>query len=139
MADLKTKKNDENVIKFINSVENDQKREDSMKILELMKKVTGEEPKMWGSSIIGFGDYHYIYASGREGDFFCTGFSPRKKALTLYIISGFSRFEELLKDLGKFEHGKSCLYVKNLNDINMDVLEKLIRESYHFIKNKKWP
>ncbi len=139
MAELKTKKTDDDVMKFINSVENLQKREDSKTILKLMEDISGEEAKMWGSSIIGFGDYHYIYESGREGDFFCTGFSPRKQALTLYIMGGFKRYDELVNNLGKFKHGKSCLYIKSLNDIDMEVLKKLIKESYDYIKNKKWP
>ncbi len=138
MADNKTKKTNADVIKFIDSIENEKKREDSFKILELMKEITGEEPSMWGPSIIGFGDYHYKYKSGREGDLFLTGFSPRKTALTLYIMSGFSRYEELLSQLGKYKHGKSCLYIKKLEDVEIEVLKNLIDASVEFIKNKKW-
>ena len=103
-----------------------------------MKKITKEEPKMWGPSIIGFGSYHYKYASGREGDFFLTGFSPRKQSLTLYIISGFKRYDELMKKLGKHKTGSSCLYINKLEDIDMKVLKELITESVKYMKTKKW-
>lgn len=139
MADNKTKKTRADVIKFMDSIENSKKREDSVRILNLMKEISGEEPRMWGPSIIGFGNYHYKYKSGREGDFFLTGFSPRKSALTLYIMGGFGRYEELLAKLGKYNHGKSCLYIKNLEDVEIDVLKNLISESVEYIKNKKWP
>ena len=129
MAELKTKPNDGNVDVFLNSVENERKRQDSFKILELMKEVTGEEPKMWGTSIVGFGSYHYKYASGREGDWFVTGFSPRKQSLTLYIISGFTEYESLLGDLGKHKTGKSCLYINKLDDVNLEVMRELVQKS----------
>lgn len=129
MAELKTKKNDGSVEVFLNTVDDEQKRADSFTVLELMKKITGVEPKMWGGSIIGFGDYRYKYASGREGDWFLTGFSPRKQALTLYIMDYVEKHGNLLADLGKYKNGKGCLYVKRLSDIDMKVLEKLIRES----------
>jgi hypothetical protein len=103
-----------------------------------MKKITKEEPKMWGPSIIGFGSYHYKYASGREGDFFLTGFSPRKQSLTLYIISGFKRYDELMKKLGKHKTGSSCLYINKLEDVDMKVLKTLITESVKYMKKKKW-
>jgi hypothetical protein len=103
-----------------------------------MKKITKEEPKMWGPSIIGFGSYHYKYASGREGDFFLTGFSPRKQSLTLYIISGFKRYDELMKKLGKHKTVKSCLYINKLEDVNLKVLKQLITESVKYMKKKKW-
>ncbi len=109
MAELKTKLNDASVIDFLNSVEDEQKRKDSFKVLKLMQKITASEPKMWGTSIIGFGSYHYKYKSGREGDWFLTGFSPRKQNLTLYIMSGFKRFDDLLEKLGKYKTGKSAL------------------------------
>jgi len=100
-----------------------------------MKKITGEEPVMWGSSIIGFGNYTYKYASGREGDWMLTGFSPRKQALTLYIMSGFDAYEGLLGKLGKFKTGKSCLYVKKMEDVDQDVLEELVKQSVDHMKS----
>ncbi|MCB2220317.1 MAG: DUF1801 domain-containing protein [Bacteroidetes bacterium] len=139
MAELKTKKNEASVESFLNAVEDEQKRKDCFTILELMKKITGADPKMWGPSMIGFGDYHYTYASGREGDWFLTGFSPRKQAITLYIMDYVEKHENILADLGKFKHGKGCLYVKRLSDIDMDVLEKLIRESIAKLKTRNQP
>ena len=129
MAELKTKRNQGDVKAFLNSVENDKKRQDSFKILELMKQVTGKQPEMWGDSIIGFGSYHYTYASGREGDWFLTGFSPRKQNLTLYIMAGFDGYDQLLRKLGKHSTGKSCLYIKKMDDIDADVLEELVKKS----------
>ena len=107
MAELKTKKNKASVEKFLDGVKDEKKREDSYTILKLMKQITKADPKMWGDSMIGFGNYHYKYASGREGDWFVTGFSPRKQNLTLYIMSGFSKYPELMKTLGKYKTGKS--------------------------------
>ena len=126
MADLKTKRNDSDVVKFLESVENTQRKEDSFQILDLMSDIIDEEPNMWGGSIIGFGSYHYKYESGREGDWFITGFSPRKKSLTLYIMAGFDQYDELMSKLGKHKTGKSCLYINKLTDIDMDVLKQLI-------------
>ena len=138
MAELKTKLNDASVEKFLNSVVDEKKRELSFKILDLMRKITKEEPKMWGTSIVGFGTYHYKYASGQEGDWMLVGFSPRKQAVTIYIMSGFSRYDELINKLGKFKTGKSCLYIKNEEDVNLKVLKELITQSVNFIKKKKW-
>ncbi|XLS30501.1 DUF1801 domain-containing protein [Flavobacteriaceae bacterium M23B6Z8] len=138
MAENKTKPTEVSVLDFLNKVENDQKRADSFVILELMKKITGKEAVLWGPSLIGFGTYHYKYESGREGDFFVTGFSPRKQNISLYIMSGFDAYEALLKDLGKYKTGKSCLYIKKLDDINLDVLEKLILQSIEQLK-KRYP
>jgi hypothetical protein len=129
MADLKTKENEGDVNAFLNGVENERKREDSLKILNLMEKATGMEAKMWGDSIVGFGTYHYQYASGREGDWFLTGFSPRKQNLTLYIMSGFNEYESLLDQLGKHKTGKSCLYINKLADVDLDVLKELVIRS----------
>ncbi len=129
MAELKTKKNDASVEGFLIGVENERRREDSFVVLEMMKRITGEEPTMWGSSIVGFGSYHYRYASGREGDWPRIGFSPRKQSLTLYVMPGFSNYDDLLSRLGKHRTGKSCLYVNKLADVDMDVLEQLIRSS----------
>lgn len=134
MAELKTKKNDASVEKFLNSVDNEKKQADSKKILEIMKEETGDEPKMWGSSIIGFGSYHYVYDSGREGDWFEVGFSPRKQNISLYIMSGFDNYDDYLSKLGKHKTGKSCLYVNKLEDIDEKVLRKLIKDSVKFVK-----
>ena len=129
MAELKTKPNDNSVEEFLDTVSDTKKRRDSFLVLDLMKKITKTEPKMWGSSMVGFGSYHYKYASGREGDWFLTGFSPRKQNLTLYIMAGFDRYDELMEKLGKHKTGKSCLYIKKIEDINVDVLEELIQKS----------
>jgi hypothetical protein len=129
MAELKTKPNDQSVEAFLNTVDNEQKRQDCFTILALMEEVTGAEPKMWGDRIIGYGNYHYKYASGRDAHWFLTGFSPRKQNLTLYIMSGFEQYEALLVQLGKFTTGKSCLYIKKLEDIDLPTLRELIRQS----------
>ncbi len=134
MAELKTKKNDESVEDFLNKVEDEQKREDSFKILKLMQAVTGEKPSMWGESIVGFGKYHYKYASGREGDWMMTGFSPRKQNLTLYIMAGFDGYEALMSKLGKHSTGASCLYIKKLSDVDEDVLKELVKRSFEHMK-----
>jgi len=129
MAELKTKRNQGDVEAFLNSVPDEKKRRDSFTVLELMKQVTGKKPEMWGDSIIGFGSYHYKYASGREGDWFVTGFSPRKQNLTLYIMPGFDKYDILLSKLGKHSTGKSCLYIKKIEDVDMDVLKELVKQS----------
>ncbi len=129
MAENKTQKTGASVEAFVNSVENKRRREDGFALLELMKDVTGEQAEMWGPSIIGFGDYHYKYESGREGDFFLTGFSPRKQSLSLYIMAGFDEYDSLLGALGKHRKGASCLYVNKLADVNMEVLRELIEKS----------
>jgi hypothetical protein len=138
MSELKTKPNKLSVEKFLNSVKDEKKKADSFKVLELMKKITKEEPVMWGPSIVGFGKYHYKYASGREGEFFVTGFSPRKQNLTLYIMSGFKKYDGLMKKLGKYKTGSSCLYINKLEDVDLKVLKSLITESVKYMKNKKW-
>ncbi len=129
MAELKTKKNDGDVVVFLNSVANEKRKADSFVVLDLMKEVTGEAPKMWGSSIIGFGSYHYKYESGREGDWFLTGFAPRKQSLTLYIMGGFDGYDELMGQLGKHTTGKSCLYIKKIEDVDQAVLRELVGSS----------
>ena len=136
MAELKTKLNKASVEKFLNSVKDEQKRQDSFKILEMMKKITKEEPKMWGPSIIGFGKYHYKYASGHEGDMCMAGFSPRKEALTIYILPGFEKNKSVMEKLGKYKTGKSCLYIKKLDDVDTNVLRQLISNSYKYMKQK---
>lgn len=129
MAELKTKPNKISVEKFLKTIADEQTRADCETLVKLMKEATGAEPKMWGSSIVGFGQYHYKYESGREGDWFLTGFSPRKQNLTLYIMAGFAGYAELMEKLGKHTTGKSCLYVKRLSDLHMPTLKKLIRGS----------
>jgi len=129
MAELKTKPNDQSVEAFLDGIGDEKKRQDSLIILELMKQVTGAEARMWGDSIVGFGSYHYTYASGREGDWFLTGFAPRKRNLTLYIMSGFSDYDALLEKLGKFKTGKACLYVNKIEDIDLRTLRELIEQS----------
>ena len=129
MAKLKTAPNEGSMGEFLESVENEKKKQDSFEILALMKEITGEEPVMWGTSIIGFGSYQYKYASGREGEWFLTGFSPRKQNITLYIMSGFDQYDQLLAKLGKYKTGKSCLYINKINDIDTDVLKELVKQS----------
>jgi len=129
MAELKTKPTKKSVKKFLDSITDKKKREDSYSILRLMKEITGTEPVMWGDSIIGFGNYHYKYKTGREGDWFLVGFSPRKQNLTLYIMSGLKRYDELLKKLGKFKTSKVCLYINKLEDVNLNILKKMIQSS----------
>ena len=140
MAELKTKPTDQDVEIFLNSIADEKKRKDSFTVLALMKDVTKLEPVMWGDSIIGFGTYHYRYESGREGDMPLTGFSPRKQSLTLYIMSGFDRYDALLEKLGKHTTGKSCLYVRRLDDIDLPTLKELVRRSVeHMAGNNQAP
>ena len=129
MAELKTKRTDRSVEEFLNTVVDEQRRQDCRVVLQIMKQVTKAEPKMWGTSIVGFGGYHYKYASGREGDWFLAGFSPRKQNLTLYITAGFERYDALLSKLGKHKTGKSCLYIKKLDDVDVETLKELIQQS----------
>jgi hypothetical protein len=134
--ETKTKETLASVEKFLDAVEDEQRRDDCYTVLALMQKITKEKPKMWGASIVGFGSYHYKYDSGHEGDMCITGFSPRKQNLTLYILPGFERYDSLMAKLGKYKTGKSCLYIKNLNDVDQAVLEKLIAESVMHMKKK---
>jgi hypothetical protein len=133
-VELKTKVNDASVEDFLNSVTDEQKREDCFEILRLMGQVTKEEPKMWGSSIVGFGSYHYKGASGREGDWMLTGFAPRKENLTLYIMGGFELHQDLLQKLGKHKTSVGCLYIKKLDDVDREVLKELVAESVKITK-----
>jgi hypothetical protein len=126
MAELKTQKSDASVDDFLNTTADETKRRDAFVILEMMRQISGSEPKMWGPSIVGFGDRHYRYASGREGDWFVVGFSPRKENLTLYLTFGGLEDIDLVKKLGKYKTGKGCLYIKRLQDVNLDVLKELI-------------
>jgi hypothetical protein len=130
MANNKTVPNEQSVEQFLNAVTDEQKRKDSFTVLELMQQITGLEPQMWGSSIIGFGSQHYKYDSGREGDMPQIGFSPRKQNLTLYITDRFEQYDDLFKQLGKHTTGKSCLYIKRLNDVDMPTLKTLIEASF---------
>lgn len=129
MGGLKTKASKASVSAFLKSVQDVQKRKDSLEVMALMKEVTGKRPKMWGTSIVGFGSYHYRYTSGREGDWPVTGFSPRKQNLTIYIMPGFTRYSSLMKKLGKYKTGKSCLYLKKLEDVDRKVLRRLVTRS----------
>lgn len=137
-ADLKTKPNSKSVEAFINAVPNEQRRKDAKTALALMKKWTGLKPKMWGPSIIGFGSYHYKYESGREGDMCMTGFSPRASSIVFYVMGGAPEGDPLFKKLGKHKTGKSCLYVNRLDDIDLGVLEKIIRQSVVYMR-KTYP
>lgn len=138
MAELKTKQNDENVRDFINSfADTEQKKKDSFDILKLMQDFTGHEPKMWGGSIIGFGQYHYkSEISTQEGDWPLIGFSPRKAAISLYVYTGCPGQEDLLKELGKFKMGKACIYIKKLSDINQETLIKLMKSTLEYLQSK---
>jgi hypothetical protein len=118
MAENKTRPGKQSVTAFINGIDDTQKRADVKKVAVMMRKATGARAKMWGPAIVGYGQYHYQYDSGREGDFMLTGYSPRKQALTVYIIPGFKPFESLMKKLGKYKTGKSCLYLKRLSDVD---------------------
>lgn len=134
MADNKTKATGASVTAFLSAIDDNEKRRDCKRVAAMMRKATGNRAKMWGPSIVGFGRYHYKYASGREGDFMITGFSPRAQSLTLYIMPGFKQFEPLMKKLGKFKTGKSCLYIKRLSDVDESVLEQLINRSVRHMR-----
>lgn len=132
MAELKTRVTRASVEKFLGGIKDETKRQDCYELVKIMKKATRSEPKMWGTSIIGFGDYHYVYESGREGDWFITGFSPRVQNLTLYMMGGID--SAMLKKLGKYKTGKGCLYINKLADVDLKVLNELIIKS---VKNSK--
>ena len=134
MAENKTKPTQASVTAFINAIDDPQKRADARKVAAMLRKATGKRARMWGPSIVGYGTYHYKYASGREGDFMMAGFSPRKQALTVYIMAGFADYEALLKKLGKHKTGKSCLYIKRLSDVDEGVLQKLIDASVKYMR-----
>ncbi len=136
MAELKTKENNASVKDFLNSIP--EKREDSLKLLKIFEDATKEKPKMWGTSIVGFGKYHYkSEKSKQEGDWPLTGFSPRKQALTLYIMSGFKDYKKFLEKLGKYKLSSgSCIYIKSLEDVDLELLRILIKESYKSFKEK---
>lgn len=130
MGGNKTVETKASVDVFLRGVKDPVRRADCQVLVDLMRRVSGEEPRMWGPSIVGFGSYHYRYDSGREGDFLRAGFSPRAQNLTLYIMDGFPRYEPLLTRLGKHTTGRSCLYIKRLSDVDMGVLEELVQASW---------
>ena len=129
MSENKTRPTDVKVEDFLNAVEHPTRKQDGFELLKIMKKITKEKPVMWGPSIVGFGSYHYKYATGREGDMPRTGFSPRKGNLTIYIMPGFEEYGDLLEKLGKHKLGKSCLYINKLADVDIDVLKQIIERS----------
>ena len=129
MAELKTKPTSASVDEFLDAIPDESRRKDCRSLLTMMRRVTGEEPRLWGNGVVGFGTYHYVYESGREGDWFVTGFSPRKNDLTLYVMAGLENFKPLLARLGKHKTGKSCLYVKKLDDVDSAALEELVTAS----------
>ena len=136
MGELKTKMNDGNPLAFLNAVAHEKRRKDSLILLEIMKEVTGEPAKMWGDSIVGFGQMTYINTTGTNV-WLMTGFSPRKQSLTVYIMDGFDRYQEILSRLGKFKTAKSCLYINKLEDVDEDVLKELVAASIKYIRGKQ--
>ncbi|MDC9720229.1 MAG: DUF1801 domain-containing protein [Gammaproteobacteria bacterium] len=136
MSENKTKATDQSVEAFLNAVEHPVRRENALEVMQLMRKVTGVEPRMWGATMIGFGHYHYKYDSGREGDCFIIGLSPRKANLTLYIMPGYQDLSAFLDRLGKHTTGKCCLYINKLADIDMAVLEELLVYAWQDMKRK---
>ena len=131
-----TVRNDGDVMAYLQSVTSKRRREDSLAMLDIMREVTDLPAEMWGTSIVGFGSYHYKYESGREGEFMLTGFAPRKQALTLYIMGGHERYADLFARLGKHRTGKSCLYINKLADVDLDVLREIIAESVAFMRGE---
>jgi hypothetical protein len=129
MSDLKTLRTAADVEKFLAGIANEKRQADCRTVVEIMREITGEEPAMWGDSIVGFGSYHYVYDSGREGDWPLTAVSPRKQSLTVYIMAGFERYERLMAKLGKYKTGKSCLYLNKLEDVHLPTLRRLIAAS----------
>ena len=127
MAEAKTKPTNQSVKDFLNQISDEERRADCFAVAKIMEEITGEKPKMWGPSIVGFGSYHYKYASGREGDWPEMGFSPRKKDLTLYVMVGFEKHADLMEKLGKHSTSKSCLYIKRLSDVHIPTLKKLMK------------
>jgi hypothetical protein len=133
-AKIKTTVNDQNVVDFLSRVPNPTRREDAATVLRLMKAVTRKTPRMWGPSIVGFDQYHYKYDSGREGDICMIGFSPRAQALTIYIMPGFDSYKGLIKKLGRCTTSVSCLYIRKLSDVDLDVLRQLMTDAYRHMK-----
>ena len=136
MAEQKTKPTEQSVDAFLEKIPSEQTRDDCHVLIKIMSKVTGYPPKMWGPGIVGFGKYHYKYESGHEGDSCLTGFSPRKAAISLYVMHPDSGQEELMQKLGKHKAGKGCIYVKKIADIDAKVLERLVASSVKYLQNK---
>ncbi len=135
-TELKTRVNDASVAEFLDSIDNEEKRNDCYEILKMMRQITKEEPKMWGASIVGFGSYHYKGKSGREGDWMLTGFSPRKQNISLYLMGGFEAQAPLMEKLGKYTTGVGCLYIKKLDDVDRKVLKDLVKVMVKVMKKK---
>lgn len=138
MAQNKTRATDLSVQAFLEATENPKRREDAFALDALFRRITGYQPKMWGPSMVGYGSYHYIYESGREGDFLATGFAPRKANLSIYIMPGYQDYSSILARLGKHKTGKSCLYLNNLSNVDLSVLEELILTGLADL-GAKWP
>jgi Domain of unknown function (DU1801) len=137
MAENKTKPTSANVVAFLNKIQSPQRRDDCLTILKMMQTVSKLEPVMWGSAIIGFGTYHYVYESGREGDTIVIGFSPRKQNITFYLMGGLKNVEDELSKLGKYKTGKGCLYIKSLSDVNLEILKKVFAKAFKEGMRKK--
>jgi len=138
MTENKTKPTSKNVSDYLNDIEDIVTRADCIKINQIMKDITGEEPVMWGESLIGYGKYHYKYSSGREGEWFITGFSPRKQNITIYLNYGFGENKSVMDQLGKYKTGKACLYIKKLDDVNEGVLRDLIKDTWIKVKKNSY-
>jgi len=132
----KTQKTEVSVNEYLMQIEDEEKRADCFRIRDMMERIVGAPAKMWGTSIVGFGDYHYKYDSGREGDFMRSGFAARKANIVLYIMAGFSEYETLLEKMGKYKNGKSCLYIKRMSDIDESILEELVTKSVAYMAEK---
>ncbi len=137
MAELKTKATTASVSEFLAKITDDERRKDCTAVAKIMQKATGAKPRMWGPSIVGFGEMRYKYPSGRELDWFLTGFSPRKNDLTLYIMPGFSQYADRMKSLGKHKTGKSCLYIKRLADVDVNVLQSIVEDSVERMRSAR--
>jgi len=137
MAELKTRRTGASVGEFLSRTPDPARRRECRALIRMMRAITGAPPRMWGPSMVGFGRYHYRYASGREGDWFVTGFSPRKRDLTIYLMGGFSRLGPLLRQLGPHKTGVSCLYLRSLSDVDQRVLKRLLRESARLVTRRR--
>lgn len=137
MPENKTKPTKDSAVAFLNKIKEQQLRDDSFLIMKMMERVSNSEPVMWGSAIIGFGTFHYVYESGREGDIMVIGFSPRKQNISLYLMGGLKNIEVELTKLGKYKTGKGCLYIKSLKDVNPEVLKKIFAKAYKQVQHKK--
>lgn len=136
MSDLKTKRTDASVQEYLDAIEDSRRKKDCLAIHKMMQRISGCKGSMWGDSMVGYGSYHYKYKSGREGDWFLAGFANRKQSISIYFMSGFSSYDDLLSKLGKHKTGKSCLYIKTMDDIDEKILEQMIRSSITFIQQK---